>query len=251
MYAAPVGLPGPGVNKSAATALPLVAIACLGVLGFLVAAAIILALIPIYVPNTSKQATLKQSQTSKITFLVANSPTKRQTYTRGVEDLYGATMTSSGLTTIGSRLLAVMGRSKVSNCIVKSALLSYQSDCGTGRKKRFSIAKRQTYCPILIVEYYVLYQFDCFFECQVAAEPTLRNSLLGIGTSFAPLTNVGFILPDGSSGFRNSLNFQEVYAVDPIVPVHTGVTINAAEATLVTVGPPSTTTSVSNTIAPG
>ena len=60
MYAQPVQTVAPATK--ATRALPIAAICCLGLIGFLIATTIVLALIPLYLPN--KQVTVNNIRTS-------------------------------------------------------------------------------------------------------------------------------------------------------------------------------------------
>jgi len=243
----PLAPRGRAAQSSNVGAWPCFAVLCLGLILFLIAAAIILALIPVYLQNRSKAATTLQSNPAKLTFLLATSTQsgrrKRSFGYKGFEGLNGAQLNQAGLNTMATRLLSYAPRSKISSITVESATVAFQQTCPGKRKRRYSISKRQTnFCPILIVEFITEYQFDCLYNCQVVVGPVVQKSFISI-TSFPSLVGGALVL-GGTSTVFESINFQEVYSCDPIVPVLHGNTAAPALVTLPTVIPTTTTVSV-------
>jgi hypothetical protein len=200
MYSGPnVAQPGSGAAK---TALPVIgAILCGGLLLFLLAATVVLALIPIYI--STKTLTPSASTKSKALSLYINaggasSGRRRDTADGSQLSTYvGGSVDSSGSSQIKTKLFNLCSSNDnvqdidTPVCTVVSV---------TGRKRRLSLKKRQSSTVLLCITA-ITYKTKCrSTTCQAKVGPILENLLVaGVTSTAFDFTNIGILKTDGST----------------------------------------------------
>jgi hypothetical protein len=185
-------------NAAAKTSLPVIgAICCGALLLFLLAATIVLALIPIYIPQ--KTAALRSSATrSNKGAIILNTGKstgrrKRQDGQSPCANATGATAQSATVTQVQIQLSAIAsnGNSKTDSVTVIDIIVIQFTSGNIG----------------LQIDIYVNFKKSCDKHCQNSAGPANTNTFKNMLPSQLPLTNMVFTKSDGSSLTVSSVPF--------------------------------------------
>jgi len=162
----------------------IIATVSLGLCIILIAATIVLALIPIYIqskasplnPNTltSKDVTLMTEVEQNPTTVVG----RRKRAINDLASIVGCTFGPAGLTTAETLLGSDLPQDIIERVTVSSVSIVYKND---KRKKRFALSKRQTTDTILMVMIFrIVYRSVCFYSCQLKNAARVQETLYAV-----------------------------------------------------------------------
>lgn len=238
MYSGPEIRPAPGASAgSSKSVIAIIAsIACIGLLLFLIAATIILALIPIYVSNRSTAPNTAAFRSKLITLKIdpSNANDRRgKRETSDLTDFIGGTVGSEDLPKFETALMSAVP-SKTVNSVEVSDVSIANEETGTGRKRRLS---KRAIRAVVIIRFYIIFVRSCFYQCQLTRGPGLRGALRGF--SFLPFTNLRIIKNGLLFGRLPRLDFISITYISLILPGSSSESPGTAPPTL---APPSNTT---------
>ncbi|CAF1534535.1 unnamed protein product, partial [Rotaria sordida] len=190
-------------NVAATTLDPVTAtITCLACLLFILAATIVLALIPVYTPTKTAKLNpnAKESNWNRMYLAVGDTavggrkrqalPTKTlRNYVGGIFGPYGNTLVENGI----RKVLRV--RRQFEDVTVSSVIVTSEAN---GREKRLSLAKRQLNSTVVLaVKFVIFFANTCDYGCQLNVGHIFKSLLENNLPSALFLINVPILNKNG------------------------------------------------------
>jgi hypothetical protein len=205
MYAAPNVAQSSGSSTIAKTSLPVFAAICCGsILLLLLAATIVLALIPIYLPKKTLTTSTKASQSAPVTMSLPtgqtiNAKRKRQSSGSTLSPYVGCTLNAASTAAFGSSLLGVIQQGTSNAQSTNNLTVTVgTTPASSHRKRSLSRQKRRIYNIILIVRFIIIFIPSCGPTCQTSSGSKTQVALqTRVTTTTFPLSNVGLISATG------------------------------------------------------
>ncbi|CAF4042746.1 unnamed protein product [Rotaria sp. Silwood1] len=239
----------PGNSGAVAkTALPVIgAICCGALLLFLLAATIVLALIPVYTPTKTATLSSTATRSNPITIYMNTGSTnsgRRKRQSSGLLNCVGGTFAPSANKMVESGLRkACQSSNKFSDVQVTSTQVSTES----ARRKRFSLVKRQSAKFVLIVTCFFYFVSTCGYQCQLNFGPVIAALVKANAASSMSLTNVQVLNSSGAQcAFLGFLSILGVLDMSSIGPGSASVAALAARPVVI-ISTATTTTTTSTT----
>ncbi|CAF2892691.1 unnamed protein product [Rotaria sp. Silwood2] len=212
MYSAPSS-----GGSAAKTSLPVIGTICCGaLLLFLLAATIVLALIPIYTATKSAALNSNALKSNEITMYLQSSSInsgRRRRQSSPISALIncmGGTFGPSGIAMLESGIhRACSSNKKFADVTVSSVTVAAE---GNSRRKRFSLTKRQDGKFMFVVKLFIYFTKTCaLYQCQVSNGALLKSLLLTNLASSVSLTDVPIL--NSSGGLCATISYIPILGV--------------------------------------
>lgn len=233
MYSAPAITPVQAAPKKNAILFSVAGIVCLAISIFLVAATIVLALIPIYTADrstaadesrfTSKQATLYIPITGS-----SSSGRRRRQDTDALDTYVGNEAGPKLKTSTASAMKQKMDTSTVEDVLIDKMVLAYKDD---DRRKRWALTKRAARDKVFVVYFRIKYRKTKSVQALIAAAANIKQRIIQAFSSNPNITSVDFYIGGNAQNVAIVITFSAPTYISEIVPGSASVVIGTNPTT--------------------